>query len=166
MKLRKFTKCRGMNIQVFDIGKYEGLDMSPAFTDLASTPVGQETIKKLCNGVGSEIGWIGNLTYHLIPNTIWFLNVTCCSDIHDVDYNYPDHFATQEEAFKCKADADLRLYNNLVTHIKKNTTNCILLRMRLNRAYMYYLAVANAGQLSFLEGKIVGQKVWRGIVKA
>ena len=160
---RKFTKTRGPSITVFDIHAYDGLELSAEFARLAKEE--PDKIVKCCNGVGSEVGILGNLSYHLIPNTIWFLNVTCCSDIHDVDYNYPLFFATREEAFKYKSDADLRLYNNLVTHIKRNTTNWMLRRMRLNRAYAYYLAVSNAGQMSFLDGKTIGQTVWKGVTK-
>ena len=156
---RKFTKYRGLrsqDIKVFDMKKYEGLDVSSSFKELANTQEGIQKIIAWCNGIGSEVGFWGNLTYHLIPNTIWFLDVTACSDIHDIDYNYPIKFATREEALKFKTDADLRLYNNLVAYIKMNTTNSWLLSMRLRRAKIYYEIVSNAGNQSFLDGKTIG----------
>ena len=149
----KLSHCRGQDIKVFDIHKYDGLEMSDEFKYLASSVEGQQMIIQCCNGVGSDVGWFGELTYHLIPNTIWFLDVTACSDIHDTDYTYPQHFMDKESALIYKAQADLRLYNNLCTYIKINTASSFLLAMRLRRAKLYYDAVSNCGEDSFLEGK-------------
>lgn len=156
----KVAGYRGLNIINFDINKYEGLDLSDGFKELASTPEGQEKIKSWCNGVGSEVGFWANLAYHIIPNTIWFLDITCCSDIHDVDYWYPFNFATMEEAIEHKKKADLRLYNNILIHIKKNTTSSMMLWMRNRRAKFYYDMVSNAGEASFLDGKTIGGQKW------
>lgn len=153
----KVTKYKGLSkapdIITFDMHKYDGLEMSEGFKELASTPEGIQKIIGWCNGVGSEVGFWANLMYHIVPNTIWFLDVTAVSDIHDVDYWYPTHFKSKALALKFKSEADLRLKNNFDTYIKMHTTNKILLRMRLNRSEVYYKAVSMGGELSFLEGK-------------
>ena len=154
MKVTKFRGLsRGPDIITFDMHKYDGLEISEGFNELSSTPEGIQKIIGWCNGVGSEVGFWAKLVYHIIPNTIWFLDVTAVSDIHDVDYWYPSHFKNKALAIKFKAEADLRLKHNFETYIKRYTTNKIMLRLRLNRAEVYYLAVSRVGEQSFLEGK-------------
>ena len=149
----KMSHCRGQNIKVFDIGKYDGLQMSDEFKNLASTEEGRAKIVKCCNGVGSDTGWFNSMIYHIIPNTIWFLNITACSDLHDTDYTYPTHFKNRAEALAYKAGADMRLYVNICIYVKAHTSNSILLDIRLRRADGYYWAVSHCGEESFLSGK-------------
>ena len=131
--------------------KYDGLELSPEFARLATED--PQKILDCCNGVGSEVGLWGKLTYHFIPNTIWFLDITPCSDIHDVDYCYPSQFKNKAEALAHKADADLRIRENMETLICEKTKWEWLKCLRLERAMNYYCILRAAGEDSFLEGK-------------
>jgi hypothetical protein len=136
--------------------RYYGLDASPQFwLDLVNNP---QKIKDCCNGVGSEVGWWGKLTYHLIPNTVWGLDVTEFSDIHDYDYCYPESFATKQDALNYKHLADNRGLDNILAIIDRDTKWTWLKIMRRARAMKYYDALDIFGEDSFLDGKIIGGK--------
>jgi hypothetical protein len=91
------------------------------------------------NGCGTE-GWKGKL----VPDTIWFLNITEICHIHDWMYAIGE---TQEE----KDEADRIFLANLDALIDSGS---ILLRFpRRHRAYKYYLAVAIAGEKAYWHNK-------------
>jgi hypothetical protein len=113
--------------------------------------------KAQCNGVGSKTGW-ARYFYRFIPNTILLLNVTPCSDIHDVEYVVPDTFQTREEAMRWKADADYRYFCNLEIHINRFSQSKWLRDRRLRLARAQYLALRLGGSQSFLEGKTILDK--------
>jgi hypothetical protein len=135
----------------FTATKYEGLELSAEFARLATEA--PEKIVACCNGVGSERGFWGRLTYHLTPNTIWFLDITPVSDIHDVDCTYPSHFKNQAEALAHLDAANKRFLKNLITYIEMNTSSSVMRYLRLDRAMKYYSALEIAGEESFMEGK-------------
>ena len=136
-----------------DKSKYDGLLISrPALEIMNTRPL---EFKRCCNGVGSTIGFWSKLLWYLTPNTVWGLNITCCSDLHDVDYNHPQIFESVEKALQWKEESDNRFYKNLKTHIKRNTKNRWLLYLRLKRARKYYYAVKNFGETSFLADKTI-----------
>jgi hypothetical protein len=137
---------------IFNIVRYDGLQLSPEFQRLAVED--PEKLMACCNGVGSETGgfW-ARLTYHLTPNTIWFLDVTPCSDIHDVDCTYPQHLKNKVEALKHMDAANIRFRENLETWIGMHTRNKFLLYLRLSRAMAYYAILCNDCETSFMEGK-------------
>lgn len=109
-----------------------------------------------CNGVGSQVGWLGRLTYHIIPNTIWFLDITPASDIHDVEYSVPSEFGCISAAEKAFDEANLRLYNNIVTLIDRKGRGGLIYQMRMHRAGLYFDAVSgSAGWKSFVSGKTI-----------
>ena len=107
-----------------------------------------------CNGVGSRIGFWNNLAYHFIPNTIWFMDITPASDIHDVEFTIPAEFAFLELAAQAFEAANLRIYKNIQTLIKRR--GGILYRLRMNRAELYYYALSSdAAWNSFISGKTI-----------
>lgn len=136
------------------IEKYKGLEMSEEAANLLySDP---KKFASYCNGVGSRVGWVGRLTYHLIPNTIWFMDITPASDIHDVEYSVPSEFQHLGLAAKAFDDANLRIYKNIQTLIKRKATSGILFRMRMRRAKLYYYALgSDAAWNSFVSGKTI-----------
>jgi len=140
-------------LKTFDIHKYDGLLLPPGFTKMASTEAGRKLIMECCNGVGSKVGWFNRLFYHFIPNTVYFLNVTACSDLHDFGSTYPNHFVNRIEAIKHLKANNLQLRENLETYIDTHTKNEWLLNARLKRAINYYSAVRIAGDKSFFNNK-------------
>lgn len=107
-----------------------------------------------CNGVGSTVGW-SRYFYHFIPNTIWGLSVSNCSDVHDVEYVFPDTYYSMSAAIRAKQEADERLYQNLCIHIRRQESWLWLEETRLHRAAIYFAAVKNLGDKSFLNGKTI-----------
>lgn len=134
--------------------KYLGLAMSDEARKLLGTD--PKRWKSYCNGVGSNVGWLGKLTYHLIPNTIWFMDITPASDIHDVEYYVPDTFATRAGAIEWKVQADQRFLDNMLALIRAKSGTAFMRILRTRRAIAYYNAVAEIGEDSFLEGKKIG----------
>ena len=133
--------------------KYDGLDMCEESRTLLMEDL--EQFASHCNGVGSRVGWFGKLTYHFIPNTIWGLNITPASDIHDVEYSYPKIFVDRECATIFKVETDIRFMDNLKTLINRETEWGWVRRLRLSRAKKYYRAVKNIGKDSFFDGKMI-----------
>ena len=113
-----------------------------------------KTFASYCNGVGSKIGFWNKLAYHIIPNTIWFMDITPSSDIHDVEFTIPAEFAFLELAAQAFEAANLRIYKNIQTLIKRR--GGILYRLRMNRAELYYYALSSdAAWNSFISGKTI-----------
>jgi len=107
-------------------------------------------VDDVCNGVGSNVGWFGRLTYHLIPATIFFLDVTAAADIHDWMYTYP-----KTAKIDYKDEADRTFLNNMLRLIDADTswTGRMLSYPRQRRAMTYYVAVRDFGGPSFWAGK-------------
>ncbi len=136
----------------FTAEKYEGLELSDEFQRLATENPAE--IVRLCNGVGSTVGWAAWF-YHLIPNTIWGLDITPASDIHDVDYVYPKSFRIYTEAAYHKRKADRRIYNNILALIDMHTRYEWLKDLRVSRTRKYYFVLLSCGNESFLDGKTI-----------
>jgi len=134
--------------------KYRGLEMSEEAVNLLySDP---KKFASYCNGVGSQVGWLGKLTYHIIPNTIWFLNITAASDIHDVEYSVPASFESIAAAEKAFDEANLRLYKNICILIDRKGRSGWLYLARMHRAGLYYdMVSSDAGWTSFVAGKTI-----------
>jgi len=134
-----------------DVKRYEGLWAPESFWYTLSFNPAQ--IERVCNGVGSP----GTLSYHLIPNTIWGLDVTPASDIHDWMYTYPAKFPSDAEALEWKNKADRALLNNMIRLFERAEKDSWLARrlawFRRNRAQLYFEAVQHFGGPSFWEGK-------------
>jgi len=143
--------------------KYDGLLLSEEFIRIATTH--PSWIKKYCNGVGSRVGFLGKASYHLIPNTIWGLDITAASDIHDVDYVFPVEFASEGAAYLHKKMADIRFRDNCYILIDRadktgwlrkigllKLQEALTARRKL-RARLYYIALRMMGEESFLSGK-------------
>jgi len=109
--------------------------------------------KSFCNGVGSKVGFWGKLTYHFIPNTIWFMSITQASDIHDVGYSIPDEFDTIEKAIAYKHQQDSYFYDNIC--IEATRRGGWFEDARKRGAWVEYLAVKSLGSSSFLANKII-----------
>ena len=130
------------------MSKYTNLQMAESTRTLLFTK--PEKFKSFCNGVGSQVGWSAPL-YHLIPDTIWFLNITPASDVHDVEYSHPHRFKTRNEALLFKEYTDERFYQNMLVLIERE--GGWMQKMRERRAKVYFYLVSNCGEKSFLENK-------------
>ena len=137
--------------------KYRGLEMSEAAANLLKSD--PKKFASYCNGVGSRIGFWNNLAYHFIPNTIWFMDITPASDIHDVEYSVPDSFSFLGLAKQAFDAANMRIYRNIQTLIKRKSSGGILYRMRMRRADLYYYALcSDLAEESFMSGKTIEGK--------
>lgn len=129
-----------------------GLEYSPTFPFLALSGM-EKDAELICNGVGSPTSW----TYHLTPNTIWGLDITPSSNIHDFDYTIPTHFNSEESAIRRKYLADTRFYNNMLKQIEDK--GGILKWFRKRRAKTYYEILLKKGDEAFLADKCVDGKI-------
>ena len=96
--------------------------------------------KGICNGMGAKDSALSAL----IPNTMWFLDVTEAGNIHDYMYHVGTTIADKEEA-------DRVFLNNLMRLI--NNKGGWLSFLRRRRAIKYYEAVFYCGGDAFWEGK-------------
>lgn len=121
----------------------------------------KKTFVSLCNGVGSRVGWFNKLIYHTIPDSIGILNITGCSDLHDVGFSLPETFATLDMAYRyfCQVNLDFRA--NLRRRINFKTCWRWIRKTRIFIAKKYYIAVQSSiGWISFIDGKLInGKKV-------
>ena len=131
--------------------RYQDLRISKAALELLIAD--PKKFKGYCNGVGSTRGFSGRLTYHFIPNTIWFMSITPASDLHDVDYSIPDEFDTIEHALEYKKEADNRMLQNMNLLIDRR--GGMFQRLRELRAFEYYGVLRTCGTDSFLSDKII-----------
>ncbi len=97
--------------------KYRGLDMPETFkTDLQKDI---DKIRAIVNGMGSPRTW----WYATHPDTMYGMDVTPVSDIHDYEYTYPGRkFKTEEEAMAYRDAADERFRDNLLKLIDRHST--------------------------------------------
>ena len=137
----------------FNMHKYDGLWLSKTFVEMSQTEDGRKKLQKCFNGVGSRVGFWNRLFYHLIPNTVWGLDITAASDPHDADYTYPKHFRNRQEALAHKAEADDRLETNIEIYGDMHKTWEWLDKLRHQRAREYHFIVSHLGEESFLQGK-------------
>jgi hypothetical protein len=82
------------------------------------------------------------------------MDITPASDIHDVEYTVPAEFAFLELAAQAFEAANLRIYKNIQTLIKRK--GGLLYHLRMNRAELYYYALSSdAAWNSFISGKTI-----------
>jgi len=140
-----------------DPNKYDGLQMSEIAYNLLTKH--NKLFTSLCNGVGSTTGTFNKLFYYCVPsfirNRIYLLNVTPCSDIHDVEYSFPRKFYSEEHAIHWKEVADMRFRDNLYILIRNQKSWKWLERLRLSRASKYYRILRVAGDKAFLDNKLI-----------
>lgn len=129
------------------LAKYRGLYMPPDM--IAAARSDPEHGLDMCNGVGSDVGLLGAATYHLIPSTIYFLDITSAADIHDFMYS------RKSGTLADKDEADRVFLNNMLRLVEMDQSWCgrRLAGLRRARAHTYYLAVQRFGGPSFWEGK-------------
>ena len=103
----------------------------------------------VCNGVGSETSW----TYHLTPDTIWFLDISPSSGIHDWDFTYPLYFESYQAGMQHFHDANRRFRDNIEKQIA--AANWLLRPVRRARKQEYYflLETFRASHNSFWSNK-------------
>lgn len=142
-----------MKYQAGDLRKYRGLEMSePARELLISSP---RAFASLCNGVGSKVGFFKRLLWFFTPDTIWGLDITDCSDIHDVGYTVPAWYPSLSAARSAWIAENDRFLRNLRKRIAE--AGGWLEGWRLNRSKLYHKAVSKeAAFASFLDGKTIG----------
>lgn len=143
------------------ISKYHNLLMSPETKDfLLHTP--EDRLAKVCNGVGSREGWFNRLVYHIIPNTIWGLDITPASDLHDIGYTVPATFRTLEEARKHKEMEDYFFETNCKILILRGTKWEWLRKIRNRRVDKYVAILKSSGMTSFMSNKTIGGQTYYG----
>ena len=102
-------------------------------------------IEAVSNGCGPQ-GW----KIDLVPDSILGCPVGEACRIHDVQYAIGHTIQDKDSADRC-------LLNNLIRLIRARTTTWLakklLLRRRLNLAYLYYEAVSHFGGPAFWHGK-------------
>lgn len=103
---------------------------------------------RLTNGCGAG-GWLGQI---LVPDTMWFLNITPVCNIHDYMYRVGKTIADKEEA-------DRVFQNNLVRWIDANTRWQWLRRLRYRRARIYFEAVEHFGGPAFWHNKNASEEM-------
>jgi hypothetical protein len=109
-----------------------------------------------CNGVGSRVGWFNKLIYHIIPDSIGVLNITGCSDLHDVGFAIPREFKSLEAAYRYFCKVNLQFRSNLRLRITYGTHLRLIRKARILIAKGYYKAVqSSTGWKSFMDGKII-----------
>jgi len=134
--------------------KYEGLLMSDAAEKLLKAD--PEKFASFCNGVGSKKGFLNCVLYHFIPNTIYMMDITPSADLHDVDFTIPKEFAFLELAAQAFEAANMRMYKNMQTLIKRKSTSGMLYNFRMHRAKLYYYFLgSDAAWNSFVSGKTI-----------
>ena len=101
----------------------------------------QEDRDSICNGCGVN-GWKGKL----VPDRIYFLNITEACNIHDWMYY-------EGETIKDKEEADRTFLNNMCRIIDDKTYFSFMTTLRKDRAWIYYLAVHKFGGPAFWDGK-------------
>jgi hypothetical protein len=100
----------------------------------------------VANGCGPKgLGWI-------IPNWLWGCDITPACNIHDWMYHYGLTLADKEEA-------DRVFLNNMIRIINIRTKWSWLRKLRLDKAYTYYEAVARFGGPAFWKGLNDPQKL-------
>ena len=141
-----------MRITTYNAGKvkkYVGLQMSKEARWLLEEH--PKEFKRNCNGMGSRNSVWDRIVWHLLPNTIWGVNVTPASDIHDVEYSYPTIFRNEKEAAEFKRETDNRFYSNMLTLIWRGPK--FLRNWRIHRVKLYYESVEHFGNDAFNKGK-------------
>ena len=113
-----------------------------------------------CNGVGSKIGFWNKIFYHIIPDSIWFLNITGASDLHDVGYSVPKTFKSYKDAFNYWNEVNEQFRDNLIMLIESRNSWKYIKEARLLRTSNYYkLLTAAIAWWSFIsDKKISGHK--------
>jgi hypothetical protein len=101
----------------------------------------QEVKDQVTNGCGTA-GWKGRL----VPDTMYFLNVSAACNIHDWMYTLGRTLADKEEA-------DRVFLNNLYRIINAAGGCSLLVNARLTRARDYYDAVHYFGGDAFWDNK-------------
>lgn len=137
--------------------KYKGLIISKEAQALLDND--PKKFASYCNGVGSRVGFWNKLLWHFIPNTILFMNVTDCSDLHDVEYSVPDVFESIAAARSHFMAANQRFLINLEIRIKERNSWEWLEDARLDRAAKYFKIVSSEkGWESFIAGKTIKEE--------
>ena len=122
-----------------------------------------EVLAPICNGVGSRLSW----TYHFIPDTIWGVDITPASDIHDFDYTWPKLFPAELDGLTYstgnayKNHAYRTFLNNMVRIFEwhenlpglKGWIHRRLAGVRRRRAQTYFEILQKWGGPSFWDGK-------------
>jgi hypothetical protein len=112
---------------------------------------------KNSNGVGSRVGFWNKLIYHVIPDSIGFLNITGPSDLHDNGFSVPIEFKTLSDAYQYFEEVNWNFLSNLRREILNGTYTRWIRKSRYFVAAHYYDAVqSSVGWTSFMDGKLIG----------
>jgi len=120
---------------------YKGLDLRKIlYAPTEYWKLNLKEHKEICNKAGPKgYGWV-------VPNTIYFLDIGECANIHDYMY----HIGV---TIKDKEEADRVFLNNMIRWILHKTKSKIMKWLRLGRAQKYFSAVCIYGGPAFWSGK-------------
>lgn len=104
---------------------------------------------EICNGVGSETHW----TYHLIPDTIWGLDISPSAGIHDFDWTYPMEFDSYADGEECRLRQNDVFAANVEKQIMAGTWLLRPLRRLRKNTYLKLLNETRAAHNSFWSNK-------------
>ncbi len=108
--------------------EYKGylLECTPRFSQAT-----KEERAEVCNGMGPEgLGW-------LVPDTMYFVDVSPAGDVHDYMYEYPDGMT--------RLQCDKVFLRNMLRIIEKTGGWSWVQWLRRRRALKYYWAVRKSG---------------------
>lgn len=116
----------------------ENLELYAPESYWAATP---DELGQVVNGCGTS-GWKGKL----VPETLYGLSVSESCNIHDWMYHHG-------KDINDKNVADRVFLNNMIRTIEDEGGFCLLRKLRLRRARLYYRAVENFGGPAFWANK-------------
>ena len=103
--------------------------------------ISYEEHTSICNGCGAA-----NSKIDMIPDTIYFVNISEACNIHDYMYYIG-------ETINDKKNADMIFLENLLTITNTESSNGFMKWLRRRRAIKYYLAVKYFGNSAYWTGK-------------
>lgn len=113
-----------------------GFIASPHFWELNN-----DQFLNLWNGLGAQQGKLN----FLIPDTVWFLDISLASLPHDVEFS----IGNTRNDFHI---ANLHFLYNMNQIVWAHSSNALIRNLRMLRTHKYYLAVeSEAGLIAFLQ---------------
>lgn len=107
-------------------------------------------IDQVTNGCGSETMGV---FYHLVPDTVYFMNINPVTHIHDYMYTYPLKFETVSEGLAWKRKSDFWFYLNAKIMIEDR--GGLWAYFRRKRLASYCFALEAGGSESFWCNKLL-----------
>jgi hypothetical protein len=110
-----------------------------------------ELYQQVANGVGSDTSW----TYHIIPDTIWGLDISPSAGIHDWDFTYPLYFEHYNDGMRHFHNSNQRFKGNVFKQIKAGSLLCRIPRNLRLIEYMLILEKSSISHNAFWSNKLL-----------